>query len=139
MNGTGKRRKGYLAENDVVKHLRANGFPYAERRSPGTSGPDITGTPGIAWEIKNCKAINLAGWVDQAEDQRASTGNTYSPVVYKRQGTTNPDNWYTILPLWQFLELLEEAGHAAPPDNKIAEYQARVRALNETRRGNGAA
>lgn len=108
------RRKGATAERDVVAWLRANGFPYAERRAGGTSGPDITGCPGIAWEIKNAARMELAAWVDQAEAQRVATGAALAPLVIKRKGTTQVGAYYAVLPLERLAFLLEEAGYGAP-------------------------
>lgn len=138
MSGATSRRKGYTAENEVVKHLRDNGFPYAERRAPGTDGPDITGTPGIAWEIKNQAKMELASWVDQAETQRAAIAAPYAPVIHKRKGVTDVGRWYATLPVNQLLSLLEEAGYAAPTGNTLAEYRQKVRLIAEARalRGN---
>lgn len=111
---TNSRRKGADAERDVVAWLRANGFRYAERRAGGTPGPDITGCPGIAWEIKAATRLELAAWVDQAEAQRAATGADVGPVVIKRRGTTNPGRFYAVLPLADLAHLLVEAGYGAP-------------------------
>ena len=45
---------GTAAESAVVKVLREHGFPHAERRALHGSIDlgDITGTPGLAWEVK---------------------------------------------------------------------------------------
>lgn len=109
----GSRRKGATAERDVTAWLRANGWPWAERRAGGTPGPDITGCPGIAWEIKNAARLELAAWVDQAEAQRATSGADVGPVVIKRKGTTDPGRWYAVLPLADLAHLLVEAGYGA--------------------------
>lgn len=109
----GSRRKGATAERDVTAWLRANGWPWAERRAGGTPGPDITGCPGIAWEIKNAARLELAAWVDQAEAQRATSGADLAPLVIKRRGTTDPGQFYAVLPLAALAHLLIEAGYAA--------------------------
>src|SRR5690606_27104000 len=45
---------GTRAETAVVRYLRANGFEHAERRAlrGRQDAGDITGTPGICWEVK---------------------------------------------------------------------------------------
>ena len=134
MNGASSRRKGYNAENDVVNYLRLNGAPHAERRAPGTDGPDITGTPGIAWEIKNQAKLCLSEWADQAETQRLIKNDAYAPLVVKRRGKANPGEWFTILPLSAFCELLIEAGYLVAPEDMLAEMQHKVRVLNQERR-----
>lgn len=108
------RDKGARAERAVVAHLRAHGFPYAERRQGGTPGADITGCPGIAWEVKDHKRHDLAGWLRQAEAQRLAATATYGPLIVKRAGTTDVGQWYAVLTVDQLLALLAEAGWTAP-------------------------
>lgn len=112
---TDSRRKGADHERELVTWLRSHGWPYAERRLVGSAGPDINGCPGIAFEAKNAKAIDLAGWCDQAETQRLAIGADYAPVVIKRRGTTDLGRAYAVLPLEQLARLLVEAGYGAAP------------------------
>jgi hypothetical protein len=107
---TASRRKGADAERAVVAYLTEHGFPYAERRLCGAAGPDITGTPGIAWEVKSARRHELAAWVDQAEAQRPGVGANLAPLVIKRTGTTDVGRWYAVLPMAQLVELLKAAG-----------------------------
>ncbi len=113
-SGAGRRRKGARAEADLINYLQANGYPHAERRRIGVPGPDVTGTPGVAWECKSAARIELAAWVDQAEQQRADTRAVYGPLVVKRRGTTDVGQWYAVLPMAQLMALLAEAGWTAP-------------------------
>ncbi|NAE18288.1 hypothetical protein, partial [Enterococcus hirae] len=53
---------GTAAETATVRYLRTAGFPHAERRAlRGTHDcGDITGTPGLAWEVKGGQAAKGA-------------------------------------------------------------------------------
>lgn len=114
MSGASSRRKGAEAERAVVKYLRANGFPYADRRGAGFDGADIVGMPGITVEIKAQAGARLATWVDQAQEARAKAGDTYGVLIAKRAGTTDVGRWHAVLPMAQFMALLAEAGWTAP-------------------------
>ncbi len=114
MSGAASRRKGLDAERAFVRWLRTSGGqPYAERRGTGLSGGDVTGTPGVTWEIKNHARLDLAGWVDQCEAARSAEGNSYGIVIAKRPRQSNPAAWYAILPAYQLVELLSAAGLGA--------------------------
>lgn len=85
---------GTVAESAVVAYLRAHGWPSAERRALAGAQDlgDITGTPGIVWEIKGGKAAEsasdgliedwLAETVRECENARAELG----VLVTKRPG-----------------------------------------------------
>lgn len=110
------KRKGTAAETAVVKYLQENGFPYAERRAlHGTQDKgDITGCGPIVFEIKNHKTLDLAGWVKELEAEIRNANADTGSVIAKKRGTTNPGDWYAIMPVHVLVELLREAGHGAP-------------------------
>ncbi|HWD79273.1 MAG TPA: hypothetical protein VG497_10325, partial [Kribbella sp.] len=64
--GRSNRNRGAVAERAVVAWLRDNGFPHAERavrtgyrtadRVSADHG-DITGTPLLAWQVKDVVAF----------------------------------------------------------------------------------
>ena len=98
----------------MVKYLRANGLPYAERRGGGFGGSDVVGTPGLTVEVKAQAGARLATWADQTEAARAAAGDTYGVLIAKRAGTTDVGRWFAVLPMAQFMALLAEAGWTAP-------------------------
>jgi Holliday junction resolvase len=110
VSGAGARRKGARAEVDLVRWLQANGWPYARTNLRGSAGPDVTGTPGIAWEVKARDRIDLAAFVDQAEEQRDYAGASLAVVVVRRKGRPDPAQWYAVTPLATMAELLRDAG-----------------------------
>ena len=56
-----RKRRGRQSEHVVADYLRRNGFDFAEAVGAGRSGTDVTGTPGIDWEVKARRGLNLAG------------------------------------------------------------------------------
>lgn len=85
---------GTATESAVVKHLRASGFPHAERRAlrGELDAGDITGTPGIAWEVKggkaaeDCQPKDLDRWLRQASQERDNAGAAIGVLVTKARG-----------------------------------------------------
>lgn len=127
------RRKGANAENEVVKYLRANGFPYAERRLTGSDDPygDITGIPGVVIEVKNHATTDLGTWVNQLNEELHHTGADTGAVIHKRKGKTDVGEWYATMPAHVFAALLLEAGYGRA--DEVAEYQAKIRQINAER------
>ncbi len=60
-----QRRKGSAFENEIVRFLRLNGHPYAER-AYGAGRPadvgDVNGLVGWCIEAKNHSRMQLAEW-----------------------------------------------------------------------------
>lgn len=113
-----QKAKGSGAERAVVDHLRANGFPHAERRLAGSSKDrgDIAGVPGVVIEVKNCERTALAAWLAEAAVEQANDGAAYGLVWHKRRGRSDAGQWYATLPAAQLVRLLREAGYGNPPD-----------------------
>jgi hypothetical protein len=111
-NGRAMKAKGSLFEREVAAFLRAAGFVHAERAygagRPGDVG-DIDGLPGVVLECKAHRAIDLAGWVDEASRERTTAGADMGIVVAKRRGRP-VDDAYAVLPLYQLARLLKAAG-----------------------------
>ena len=107
------KQKGTSFETLVADFLKHNGFRYAERRAlAGTNDKgDITGTPGIVWECKNQKTMNLAGWLDETMIETANANADYGILVAKRRGKGNPAEQYAVMPLGMIVELLKAAGY----------------------------
>lgn len=101
-------KKGPLFEAQVVEWLKANGFPYAERRVMGGANDkgDISGVPGVCLELKNQGAAALAAWVDEARVEAGNAGVDVFAVVHKRRGKGDPGEAYVTLPLVVFARLI---------------------------------
>jgi hypothetical protein len=110
---------GTACETAVVRHLVAHGFPSAER--PALHGAldegDITGTPGVAWEVKGGHAAESASdaqihaWMSETETERVNRRADVAVLVCKRKGkgAANAGSWWAFLPGWAYVHLAEAA------------------------------
>lgn len=104
------KAKGTAVETAIVRYLRANGFPFADRQPlrGGRDQGDITACPGIIIEAKTSKRTGptglpseqlLATWLDQTELERVNAGAAVGLLVVKRHGTTDPGRWHCWWPV----------------------------------------
>lgn len=113
---------GTRAETAVVRVLRTGGWPHAERRAltGAQDQGDITGTPGICWEVKGGDAARKASdgqiiaWMAETAIERITTGTEVGVLVVQRAGygEARADRWWAIVPLFEFAVL---CGGALPP------------------------
>jgi hypothetical protein len=114
---------GTAGETAVVRHLRANGFPGAERRAlRGTyDAGDVTGCPGLCVEVKAGQAAKtasdgqVAAWLTETETERVNADADVGMLVLQRAGVgaANAGRWWAVLqmrPAAGHLELGEGAG-----------------------------
>lgn len=88
-----ERRKGSAFEQQTVDYLaRVLEDRRIERRTMGgtndrgdVSGVFIRGRRAVI-ECKNCKRMELAQWLDEAEEERANDDAEFAIVVHKRRG-----------------------------------------------------
>lgn len=116
---TRPRDIGTRAETAVVKMLHSLGFPHAERRSlKGTLDQgDITGTPGICWEVKGGDAARhasdgqIGAWLAETERERVNAGADIGVLVVQRAGVGlgNAHRWWAILRLDEVADLTATA------------------------------
>lgn len=111
-----QKAKGSSAERAVVDYLRGHGFPHAERRLAGFSKDrgDIAGVPSVVVEVKSCARTDLAGWVAEAEVERANDNARFGVVWHKRRGRGSAADWYVTMTGEQFVALLRQAGYGQP-------------------------
>lgn len=101
--GKSNRRKGLDAERAVARYLRTVGFPGAERavrtgytgadRSVADPG-DITGVPGIVWQVKSVAREDLAGWMSEVEEQATAANADLGVLIQRRPGKADPARWW---------------------------------------------
>lgn len=129
--GRANRRKGHDAERAVAKWLRANGFPHAERAvRTGYTGNDrtvadpgdVAGTPGIAWQIKDCAAEQINTWLVETEEQRCATHADYGILVQRRRGKADPGRWWAWIDSNALARLISGRGG----DPWVPKFPARV-------------
>lgn len=111
MTNTSKRR-GTDWESAVVEELRAHGWAGAERRAlaGALDKGDIAGVPGVMFECKAERAINLAQYMKEVELQTHNAGASVGVAVVKKRNYGARDA-YAVMPLHGFLQLLREAGY----------------------------
>lgn len=108
---------GTDAERAVVRWLQTHGWPHAERRAlRGTQDAgDITGTPGICWEIKAGAQtrlpsdMQLADWLAETIQQRSHARADHAVLVTRRHGTADPGRWWAWLHIGQVARLADQA------------------------------
>lgn len=107
------KQKGTSAESAVVGYLQQRGWLHAERRAlaGNTDRGDIAGVAGVMLEVKNCAKHDLAGWTAEAKAQQSHAQATIGAVVAKKRGTTDPGEFYAVLPFRQLCDLLAAAGY----------------------------
>lgn len=98
---------GTATETAVVRVLLRNGWPSAERRRlrGRYDCGDITGTPGICWEVKGGNMARTASdkdiedWLAEAEVERANARADVAVLVVQRKGVGAPNagRWWAIL------------------------------------------
>ena len=103
------RAIGTAAETAVCRYLAAHGFPHAERRSLKGSldQGDITGTPGVVWEVKGGQAAKTASdglvaeWLAETDTERVNAGCNVGVLVLQRAGIgpANAGRWWAVLHL----------------------------------------
>ena len=103
------KAKGTAAETAVVNFFR-RWWPHVERRALAGNADkgDLTGIPGWTAEVKACKRIELAAWVDELEAEIANAGADTGVLIIKRRGTTDVGRWYAVLPVARYVTLLKE-------------------------------
>jgi hypothetical protein len=112
------RAKGSAFEREVVRVLREHGHPHAER-AYGAGRPrdvgDVSGVPGFAVEVKACRALDLAGWADEAAREAVNVGAGTVPVVVAKRRGRPAEDAYAVMPLSHFAELVARLSGAVAP------------------------
>lgn len=105
------KAKGSAWERAIVEHLRAAGWPYAERRLAGAAKDrgDIAGVVGVVIEAKNTSRLTLAEWIDEADLERENDGAWLGVVWHKKRGKASAADGYVTMTGTQFTQLLARA------------------------------
>jgi hypothetical protein len=99
--------KGTDAERAVARYLQAHGWPSAERRAlrGRQDAGDITGTPGVCWEVKAYKRPpgdgQVDGWMVDTECERGNADADFGVLIVRRPGYSEArvDRWWAYLPV----------------------------------------
>ena len=97
------RQKGSTFERLTADYLKANGFPFADRRvkSGNKDKGDIGGVMAhgqrVVLEAKNTSRINLGTWAAEAEQERVNDDALAGLILHKRHGKGQAgDQWVTL-------------------------------------------
>lgn len=107
-NNPSRKARGRQSEKAVAAYLALNGWPYAEAVGSGTPGADITGTPGVAIEVKARRDLNLTGWLRQACARPGVAMVCHRPDGY---GPATVADWPVTMRLADVVTLLRAAGY----------------------------
>jgi hypothetical protein len=123
MTARSRKERGRATERIVAQYLAEHGWPYAEPVGAGRPGSDITGTPGIDWEVKARRGFEpKAAMRQQAE--RAKDGIV--PVAVLRMDGDGPasiGDWPAVLPLSVLVSLLHDAAYGTRPETPTTPTQ----------------
>ena len=106
--------KGRDMQNVLARYLR-QWWLHAESTGAGRNGRDITGTPGVAFEVKTAddfkRDFKPTIWISQA---KANADDELPVVVYfpRGLGEAHTPQALAILPLEFLMGTLEAAGYA---------------------------
>lgn len=110
---TSRKARGRATEEIVAEALRADGWPYAQRIGASAAGCDITGTPGIGWEVKARREFDPTGVLRQA----VRNAGLLVPMVVLRPdgyGPASVDDWPAFTTFAWARRLLRAAGYGDP-------------------------
>lgn len=107
--------KGGAFERDILQYLRGDGFDVERLRLAGTQDEgDLVLKLGPLWsdifiiEAKNQRAVNLAGWVEEAATEALNYANhrgievPHYVVVHKRRNA-GTNRAYVTMPMHEWL------------------------------------
>ncbi|MFI6813742.1 hypothetical protein ACIBG7_15080 [Nonomuraea sp. NPDC050328] len=126
---------GTAAETAVVRALRRLGFPHAERRALAGAHDlgDVTGTPGVCWEVKGGQQtkhprpsdLTVAQWMAETEAERINARADIGVLVIQRHGVgaANAHLWWAYMPTWQTAWVA--TGHLVA-DRQVGDIRARM-------------
>lgn len=107
-----RKHRGMATQRIVASYLQSNGFPWALSTGAGRAGSDITGTIGLAIEVKARAGFDPMAWVRQA------ASNEGLPLVMFRpngMGEQSVAEWPCIVRMADLVTLLRAAGYGSQP------------------------
>lgn len=106
-----RKHRGYATQRLVAEYIREHGWPFAEPAGAGRTGSDLTGTPGIDWEVKARRGLDLTGVLRQQAERAPEHCVTVAVIRPDGYGPARISEWPAVLPLAGLVSLLKEAGY----------------------------
>lgn len=107
-------RKGYAGEAPVLDYLLKQGFYRAfRRRTQGVMDKgDIGGIDNVVIEIKNHGVYKFGAWMKELAQEKANAMAWTAALVVKPKGvgSTRVRDWWVVMTLEDYTDLLERAG-----------------------------
>ena len=103
--------KGDRFERDVVRVLRDNGHPHAERAlrlGAHQDHGDIAGLPGFHVECKDQAKIELGAWMHLATLEAWRINSRPTPVLVVKRRMQPAEKAYVVLELAAFANLIAD-------------------------------
>lgn len=127
------RSVGRETEQRVASYLRERGYAGAERmvrtgyRARGRASADhgdLTGTPGICWQVKSLQPATEAErmvrtWLEETEQQRVAGGAVLGILVVRRWKVADTGRWWGFVDAGTLLGLADGTlgdAHRGPLD-----------------------
>lgn len=102
------RAKGTRWESRLVLYLTTHGFDAERRALAGSNDKgDIVGVPGVVFEAKNAKQIQLAAWIDEMLVEKKNAKASVGVVVFPRRNMAT-GRAYCVMELDQLIEMLSD-------------------------------
>lgn len=106
------RQKGSSFERLVADYLKANGFPFADRRVKSGArdrgdigGVHVHGQP-VVFEAKNTTRISLGTWAAEAETERENDEALAGVILHKRHGKGKAGQQWATMTLDDLIALM---------------------------------
>lgn len=106
-----RKHRGRASEHIVAAYLRENGWPYAEPVGASRRGSDVTGTPGIDWEVKARTRLELPALIRQLGAREAENVLGIGVLRLNGQGPASIDSWPAVIRLEDLVHLLHGNGY----------------------------
>lgn len=105
------KRKGNAAELEVAKYMRSRGYAYAARARSGWTDDkgDLENVPDTCVEVKAEQRIALAEYMKELETEMTNARTRTGVVIVKKRRAAVRD-WYAVMPLHLWVDLLKESG-----------------------------
>ena len=101
------KQKGTAFETAVVEYLKARGIACERRALHGnTDKGDIAGIKDWTFELKNRKALDIGGAVDEARLEARNAGTNLYAAIVKRPRKGDPGEAFAVMPLSLLVEVI---------------------------------
>lgn len=118
MSSSSRTQRGSASQTIVADALVSDGWPYALPTGAGRQGTDVTGTPGIVWEVKARRDFRPLEAMRQARSHVKAGEVPVNVMRCDGQGPASIDEWPAFVPFGVLRRLLRLAGYGDPIDDE---------------------